>query len=418
MTKIMSRSILPFKYQGSMMANPSKSHLQRAIICAALAKEKTHFSIHNPSDDVAAALRLLPALGASFQNGIVTPTSSTNRQDELILNVGESGLLLRLMSTIGLGFAKRLIIQGEGTLLNRSIVSLTDQLRAIGLHVQSNNGFLPIVIEGEITNSSLSVNASDSSQFLSGLLISLSQRPFDSVVHVSALSSKPYIDLTIDVVKDFGVRIRHDNYDTFYIEGNQSLSAQKINMEGDWSGASNHLVGAAISGEITMKGLSIVSTQADKCMLEVLADFGAIVEVNEREIKVKQNEKRPFVFDASNCPDLFPPLAILACAAVGTSEIKGLHRLVNKESNRQLSIVKMLNVLGVNFKIVADSILIEGNGVVQGGTIATYNDHRISMAGAIAASIAASEITIDNVECVAKSYPNFFNDLEAIKLAN
>ena len=410
----MSRSILPFKYQGSMMANPSKSHLQRAIICAALAKEKTHFSIHNPSDDVAAALRLLPALGASFQNGIVTPTSSTNRQDELILNVGESGLLLRLMSTIGLGLAKRLIIQGEGTLLNRSIVSLTDQLRAIGLHVQSNNGFLPIVIEGEITNSSLSVNASDSSQFLSGLLISLSQRPFDSVVHVSALSSTPYVDLTIDVVKDFGVRIRHDNYDTFYIEGNQSLSAQKINMEGDWSGASNHLVGAAISGEITMKGLSIVSTQADKCMLEVLADFGAIVEVNEREIKVKQNEKRPFVFDASNCPDLFPPLAILACAAVGTTEIKGLHRLVNKESNRQLSIVKMLNVLGVNFKIVSDSIFIEGNGVVQGGTIATYNDHRISMAGAIAACIAASEITIDNVECVAKSYPNFFNDLEVL----
>lgn len=410
----MSRSILPFKYQGSMMANPSKSHLQRAIICAALAKEKTHFSIHNPSDDVAAALRLLPALGASFQNGIVTPTSSTNRQDELILNVGESGLLLRLMSTIGLGLAKRLIIQGEGTLLNRSIVSLTDQLRAIGLHVQSNNGFLPIVIEGEITNSSLSVNASDSSQFLSGLLISLSQRPFDSVVHVSALSSTPYVDLTIDVVKDFGVRIRHDNYDTFYIEGNQSLSAQKINMEGDWSGASNHLVGAAISGEITMKGLSIFSTQADKCMLEVLADFGAIVEVNEREIKVKQNEKRPFVFDASNCPDLFPPLAILACAAVGTTEIKGLHRLVNKESNRQLSIVKMLNVLGVNFKIVADSIFIEGNGVVQGGTIATYNDHRISMAGAIAACIAASEITIDNVECVAKSYPNFFNDLEVL----
>jgi 3-phosphoshikimate 1-carboxyvinyltransferase len=149
-------------------------------------------------------------------------------------------------------------------------------------------------------------------------------------------------------------------------------------------------------------------------MLEVLADFGAIVEVNEREIKVKQNEKRPFVFDASNCPDLFPPLAILACAAVGTSEIKGLHRLVNKESNRQLSIVKMLNVLGVNFKIVADSILIEGNGVVQGGTIATYNDHRMSMAGAMAACIAASEITIDNVECVAKSYPNFFNDLEVL----
>ena len=412
----MNRSILPFKYQGSMMANPSKSHLQRAIICAALAKEKTHFSIHNPSDDVAAALRLLPALGASFQNGIVTPTSSTNRQDELILNVGESGLLLRLMSTIGLGFAKRLIIQGEGTLLNRSIVSLTDQLRAIGLHVQSNNGFLPIVIEGEITNSSLSVNASDSSQFLSGLLISLSQRPFDSVVHVSALSSTPYVDLTIDVVKDFGVRIRHDNYDTFYIEGNQSLSAQKINMEGDWSGASNHLVGAAISGEITMKGLSIVSTQADKCMLEVLADFGAIVEVNEREIKVKQNEKRPFVFDASNCPDLFPPLAILACAAVGTTEIKGLHRLVNKESNRQLSIVKMLNVLGVNFKIVSDSIFIEGKGKVLGGTIDTFNDHRMSMAGAMAACIAASEITIDNVECVAKSYPNFFNDLEALGL--
>ena len=412
----MNKTILPFKYQGSMVANPSKSYLQRAIICAALAKEKTHFSIDNPSDDVAAALRLLAVLGASFQNVIVTPTSSENRQVELILNVGESGLLLRLMSTIGLGFAKRLILQGEGTLLQRSIVSLVDQLRAIGLQVESNNGFLPVVIEGEITNTSLSVNASDSSQFLSGLLISLSQRPFDSVVNVTALSSEPYIDLTLDVLKDFGVSIRHEDYKTFYIRGNQLMSPQKISIEGDWSGASNHLVGAAISGEITMKGLSIVSTQADKYILEVLADFGAMVEVHEDKITVKQNEKRPFVFDATHCPDLFPPLAILACAAVGTSEIIGLHRLENKESNRQLSIVKMLNILGVNFKIVSDSIFIEGRGKVHGGTIATYNDHRISMAGAIAACIASSEIIIDNIACVAKSYPNFFNDLEELSV--
>ena len=397
-----------------MVANPSKSYLQRAIICAAIAKEKTHFLIDNPSDDVAAALRLLPALGASFQNGIIHPSSSTSRLDELVLSVGESGLLLRLMSTIGLGFAKRLILKGEGTLLKRSIVSLVDQLQAIGLQVESNNGFLPVVIEGEITNDCLSVNASDSSQFLSGLLISLSQRPFDCVVKVTALSSMPYIDLTLDVLKDFGVRVRHEDYNTFYINGNQMMSPQKNSIEGDWSGASNHLVGAAISGEITMKGLSIVSSQADKCILEVLADFGAIVEVNEREISVKQNEKRPFVFDVTQCPDLFPPLAILACAAVGTSEIKGLHRLVNKESNRELSIVKMLNVLGVNYKIVSDSIFIEGKGSVNGGTIATYNDHRISMAGAIAACITTSEIIIDNVDCVAKSYPNFHNDLNEL----
>jgi 3-phosphoshikimate 1-carboxyvinyltransferase len=298
--------------------------------------------------------------------------------------------------------------------LKRSIVSLVDQLQAIGLQVESNNGFLPVVIEGEITNDCLSVNASDSSQFLSGLLISLSQRPFDCVVKVTALSSMPYIDLTLDVLKDFGVRVRHEDYNTFYINGNQMMSPQKNSIEGDWSGASNHLVGAAISGEITMKGLSIVSSQADKCILEVLADFGAIVEVNEREISVKQNEKRPFVFDVTQCPDLFPPLAILACAAVGTSEIKGLHRLVNKESNRELSIVKMLNVLGVNYKIVSDSIFIEGKGSVNGGTIATYNDHRISMAGAIAACITTSEIIIDNVDCVAKSYPNFHNDLNEL----
>ena len=413
----MNKTILPFKYQGSLVANPSKSYLQRAIVCAVLAKEKTHFSIDNPSDDVAAALRLLPALGASFQNGIITPTSSAFRQDELILNVGESGLLLRLMSTIGLGFAKRLILQGEGTLLQRSIVSLVDQLRAIGLQVESNNGFLPIIIEGEITNTSLSVNASDSSQFLSGLLIALSQRPFDCVVKVTALSSKPYIDLTLDVLKDFGVSIRHEDYNTFYVNGNQPMFPLKNSIEGDWSGAANHLVGAAISGEITMKGLSIISTQADKSILNALVDFGAIVEVHEHEIKVQQNEKRPFVFNATHCPDLFPPLAILACAAVGTSEIIGLHRLENKESNRQRSIVKMLNVLGVNYRIVADSLFIEGNGKVHGGTIATYNDHRISMAGAIAACISTSKIIIDNVDCVAKSYPNFFNDLNELSVS-
>jgi len=413
----MNKTILPFKVHGSIVANPSKSYLQRAIVCAALAKEKTHFSIDNPSDDVSAALRLLPALGASFQNGIIHPSSSTNRLDELELSFGESGLLLRLMSTIGLGFAKRLILNGEGTLLQRSIVSLVDQLRAIGLQVESNNGFLPVLIEGEITNTSLSVNASDSSQFLSGLLIALSQKSFDCEVKVTALSSKPYIDLTLDVLNDFGVSIRHEDYNTFYINGNQLMSPKKVIIEGDWSGAANHLVGAAISGEITVKGLSIISAQADKSILDALSDFGAMVEVHEDKIKVEQNEKRPFVFDATHCPDLFPPLAILACAAVGTSEIIGLHRLENKESNRQLSIVKMLNVLGVNYRIVADSIFIEGKGKVNGGTIATYNDHRISMAGAIAACIASSDIIIDNVACVSKSYPNFFNDLKELSVS-
>ena len=410
----MNKTILPFKVQGSIVANPSKSYLQRAIVCAALAKEKTHFSIDNPSDDVSAALRLLPALGASFQNGIIHPSSSTNRLDELELSFGESGLLLRLMSTIGLGFAKRLILNGEGTLLQRSIVSLVDQLRAIGLQVESNNGFLPVLIEGEITNTSLSVNASDSSQFLSGLLIALSQKSFDCEMNVTALSSKPYIDLTLDVLNDFGVSIRHEDYNTFYINGNQLMSPKKVIIEGDWSGAANHLVGAAISGEITVKGLSIISAQADKSILDALSDFGAMVEVHEDKIKVEQNETRPFVFDATHCPDLFPPLAILACAAVGTSEIIGLHRLENKESNRQLSIVKMLNVLGVNYRIVADSIFIEGKGKVNGGTIATYNDHRISMAGAMAACLASSDIIIDNVACVSKSYPNFFNDLSGV----
>jgi len=410
----MNKTILPFKIQGSIVANPSKSYLQRAIVCAALAKEKTYFSIDNPSDDVSSALRLLPALGASYQNGIIHPSSSTNRLDELELSCGESGLLLRLMSTIGLGFAKRLILQGEGTLLNRSIVSLVDQLRAIGLQVESNNGFLPVVIEGEITNTALSVNASDSSQFLSGLLIALSQKSFDCEMNVTALSSKPYIDLTLDVLNDFGVSIRHEDYNTFYINGNQLMSPKKVIIEGDWSGAANHLVGAAISGEITVKGLSIISAQADKSILDALNDFGAMVEVHEDKIKVEQNEKRPFVFDATHCPDLFPPLAILACAAVGTSEIIGLHRLENKESNRELSIVKMLNVLGVNYRIVADSIFIEGKGKVNGGTIATYNDHRISMAGAMAACLASSDIIIDNVACVSKSYPNFFNDLSGV----
>jgi len=416
MTKIMNKTILPFKYQGSLVANPSKSYLQRAIICAVLAKENTDLLVEMPSEDVKAALCVVKEMGATFQNGVLVPPAFKVRSEELVLNVGESGLLLRLMSTVGLGFAKRLILQGEGTLLNRSIVSLVDQLRAIGLQVESNNGFLPIVIEGEITNTCLSVNASDSSQFLSSLLISLSQRPFDSVLNVKELNSKPYIDLTIDVLSDFGVRIRHEDYNTFYIKGDQLMSPQKISIEGDWSGASNHLVGAAISGEITMKGLSLNSTQADKSILDTLKDFGAIVEVHEDKIKVKQNEKRPFIFDATHCPDLFPPLAILACAAVGTSEIKGLHRLVNKESNRQLSIVKILNVLGVNYQIVSDSIFIEGKGKVNGGTIVTFNDHRISMAGAIAACIASSDIIIDNVACVSKSYPNFFNDLEALGL--
>jgi 3-phosphoshikimate 1-carboxyvinyltransferase len=229
---------------------------------------------------------------------------------------------------------------------------------------------------------------------------------------VSNLISKPYIDLTIQLMEEFGVFVTNENYKTFKIAGNQKYVGREIEIEGDWSGAANHIIGAAISGEIKLKGLKADSTQADKICLQIVQQFGAITNWDNGDLIIKKAQNpAPIEVDLTDNPDLFPILAILACAAEGSSTFTGTNRLIYKESNRLQTVEEMLQVFGVSFSTYENSIIIHGKGKIIGDIINSHNDHRIAMAATVAACISENEITVVNPSCVGKSYPKFFNDL-------
>ena len=412
----MNKVVQPFKYNGKIVANYSKSYLQRALVLASISEGTSILSGFDYSEDVQAAMALIQNLGAKVRieknTLIITGNPSSARVEKVSLHVGESGLLLRMIAPIASVLSLESNITGQGSLLKRDMLSLKNNLGKNGLTIVLENNSLPMSIQGSLLKDQWQIDASEGSQLLSGLLMSLPLLGKSHKIEVSNLVSIPYIDLTLELMKKFGVNIDQDHYKSFSYQNESNYIAAKIEVEGDWSGAANHLVGAAISGALDLDGLQVNSKQADKAILTALKDFGAIVEWRGTTLHIKRNHLFPFSFDASDSPDLFPPLSVLASAAIGTSEIKGLHRLTNKESNRQNSCVALLEALGVQYRIQDDSLLIDGKGSVKGGTIATFNDHRIAMAGAIAAGISKQAITIENRTCVEKSYPEFFKDLE------
>jgi 3-phosphoshikimate 1-carboxyvinyltransferase len=213
-------------------------------------------------------------------------------------------------------------------------------------------------------------------------------------------------------MEEFGVFVTNENYKSFKIAGNQKYTGREFKIEGDWSGAANHIVGAAISGEIKLKGLKEDSTQADKICLKIVQQFGAKTTWDNGDLIISKAPKpTPIQVDLTDNPDLFPVLAILACAAEGSSIFTGTNRLIYKESNRLQTVEEMLDVFGVSFSTSDNTIAIHGSGKIIGGLINSHNDHRIAMAATIAACISDQEITIINPSCVGKSYPKFFNDL-------
>lgn len=412
----MNKVVQPFKYIGKIGANYSKSYLQRVLILSAISEGESILSGYDVSKDVQAAMALIQELGAKVRieknTLIITGNPSSAGVEKISLHVGESGLLLRMIAPIASMLSLESNITGQGTLLKRDMLSLKKNLEKNGLTVVLENNTLPMFIQGSLLKDQWQIDASEGSQLLSGLLMSLPLLGKSHKIEVSNLVSIPYIDLTLDLMKKFGVNIDQEHHKSFSYQNESNYIAAKIEVEGDWSGAANHLVGAAISGALELDGLQVNSKQADKAILTALKDFGAIVEWRGTTLHIKQNRQLPFCFDASNSPDLFPPIAVLACAAMGTSEIKGWHRLTNKESNRQNSCAALLIALGVQYRILEDSLLINGTGSVKGGTIATFDDHRIAMAGAIAAGISKQATIIENWTCVEKSYPDFFKDLE------
>jgi 3-phosphoshikimate 1-carboxyvinyltransferase len=225
--------------------------------------------------------------------------------------------------------------------------------------------------------------------------------------------SQPYIEMTLDSMANFGIQLEKKNAE-FYFPGKQHYTGNTYEIEGDWSGSATHIVGAVISGKLQLSGLNPTSKQADRAILEVVKSAGCEFNFVDSILHLTNNQKIiPFSFDILNCPDLFPVLAILACAANGCSKISGIHRLLNKESNRLKSVQEMLLRFDVESSVANDTIFIQGTGKVKATEIFSYNDHRIVMAAAISATISDGPIRILNAEAIQKSYPTFFEVLLA-----
>lgn len=416
--------IQPGKINGTLTVPASKSFMQRALAAALLRKGET--VIHNPgiSHDDLAALQIIQHLGATVHqqsdqiivrsNGI-SPISST-------VHCGESGLSVRMFLPIIAVSDQLTTISGEGSLLSRPMDVYDAILPQLQVDIQSNGGRLPVQVKGPLVPADIQVDGSLSSQFITGLLMAYSAAgASDKTIHVLGLKSRPYIDLTLQVMQDFGLKVpRHQQYEYFYFDvENASATDATLHyrVESDWSSASFLIVAAAISGTVTLKGLNVHSAQADKKMLEVLTLAGVHFLWNDDALTVTNaNRIQPFEFDATDCPDLFPPLAVLAAFALGTSVIKGVTRLAHKESNRGVTLQQELGKLGVSIELSGDDMIVHGTEYIQSATVHSRHDHRIAMACAVAALKANGCCTIEEAEVVNKSYPDFYKHLQQLSV--
>lgn len=414
----MDKSVSAGSIRGTIAPPSSKSYAQRAIALALLAEGRSILRNIEFCKDTRSALKCIEALGAKVEyiddstiaiEGGLKPQSST-------LNVGESGLATRLFTPIASLNPTPITIEGEGTLLYRPMTMMIEPLRQLGVQVRDGGGFLPIEVQGPMHGGDITVDGSVSSQFITGLLLALPLAQEDTTLHVTSPVSIPYIDMTIETARLFGVEIMHNegDYTQFFIEGRQQYTPADIAIEGDWSGAATLLVAGAIAGEVTVKNISTLSKQADTAICHALERAGAGLIIEQDSITVSKRKLRGFEFDATNAPDLFPALAALAAAAEGESVIIGTDRLRHKESDRAETICHEYEKLGIEVDISEKNIMRIRGGEILPATTFSHNDHRIAMSIAISALRCQGEIVIENAECVEKSYPTFFEDLESI----
>jgi 3-phosphoshikimate 1-carboxyvinyltransferase len=456
-------TIQPSVLSGEIWAPASKSSMQRAVAAALLRVGETIIRHPGHSNDDKAALGVIRDLGAevtTLEDGAIRVVSSgvgdgkgvggaeagkgvgagaVKGEDgaaPLEVNCGESGLGLRMFAPIIALSGQPIRVVGQGSLLTRPMDFFDEIFPQLGIRVVSNKGRLPLEIQGPLQPRSIDIDGSLSSQFLTGLLMAFSAAGAkDVTIRVNNLKSRPYIDLTLQVMKHFGREVENRNYETFYFSGGGVVSGGGVEdeppgsleytVEGDWSGGAFLLVAGAIAGPITVHGLDLLSTQADKAIIQALRDCGASMEIGEDRIvigpgRVGGGGLKAFHFDATDCPDLFPPLTALAAHCEGTTVIGGVSRLAHKESNRGLTLQEEFGKMGIAIDLVGDKMLIRGGGGmtrgsgVNGATVHSRHDHRIAMACAVGALRATGALTIEEAEAIDKSYPDFYRHLQQL----
>ncbi len=381
---------------GSVVIPPSKSAAHRALLCSFLAGGGTVSPIIS-SKDMQAMQQAISAL----------------ENDDKIVDCIESGNTLRFVIPVAAALGKSVTFVGSGRLPERPLETFLELLPKHNIKCTSN-GRLPLSIEGKLTAGKYEIAGNISSQYISGLLFALPILDGDSeIVLTTRLESKPYIDLTIKVMRDFGVEVQ-ETESGYLVRGNQQYKTRDYIVESDWSQAAFFLVGGAVGKSVALKGLDMNSVQGDKAIVDILKKFGADIEIKENEIISRKAELKGIKVDVSDIPDTVPALAVAAAYANGRTEIAGGERLRFKESDRIESVVSNLKRLGADVTETSDGMIINGGKKLKGAELLGYNDHRIVMAFSIAALFAGGETIITEANSINKTYPSFFEDYNRI----
>jgi 3-phosphoshikimate 1-carboxyvinyltransferase len=428
----MRATVYPNTLRGEQVAPASKSSMQRACAAALLHRGTTRILNPGHSNDDLAAIDVIQKLGAIVKTedaskekinstSIIVHSNGVQPIGDT-MNCGESGLGIRMFTPIAALSDQSITVEGIGSLLKRPMHFFDTIFPKLGIEIQSQAGYLPIQIKGPLKPANIEVDGSLSSQFLTGLLMAFAATEnTNAVIEVQGLKSKPYIDLTLSVLNTFGWKVQHQDYKRFEFLAHPPLADHiDYTVEGDWSGAAFLLVAGAIAGPIVVKGVQLNSTQADKAVIQALKDAGASIDINENAIQIGPAKDKAgvvgslkaFEFDATHCPDLFPPLVALAAVCNGVTILHGVSRLAHKESDRGLTLQKEFAKLGIRIELNQDRMMVYGGTGINGAEVFSQHDHRIAMACGVAALCADGPITITDAEAVNKSYTDFFKHLQ------
>ncbi len=381
----MNIRIQPKTLSGTVTPPPSKSMAHRAVLALALSDDNAGHTVSNLdwSQDIQATDRCVAALKASRSDGELP-----------FLDCGESGSTLRFLIPIALAVAGGGIFTGRGRLMERPQKPYFDIFEEQGIFYEQKDNVL--TIKGRLAPGTYRLPGNVSSQFVTGLLYALPLLPGDSSIEITTpLESKGYVDMTLDMLKKFGATVENGNYEFFRIPGNQSYQARSITVESDWSQAGFWYAANFLDNHVTIQGLNTDSTQGDRVVASL---YWKLAKPGDVDI------------DVSNCPDLLPPLAVMAARRKGTTRFVNAARLRIKESDRLSTTAALLNSLGGQAEEGPDTLTVHGVPAFSGGTVDGANDHRIVMAAAVAATCSAAPVTILGAEAVKKSYPSFWED--------
>ncbi|MGL5616989.1 MAG: 3-phosphoshikimate 1-carboxyvinyltransferase [Sarcina sp.] len=410
--------IFPEKLFGTVDVPPSKSMAHRAVIAAALAEGVSNITNIDFSDDIIATIEAMRALGSKIEmkeNSLIIDGSETFSKKGGIIDCNESGSTLRFLVPISIAKENEVTFIGRGNLGKRPLNIYYDIFEKQNINYSYLDGELDLKISGALKGDVFEIAGNVSSQFITGLMFTLPLLKEDSkIIITTELQSRSYLDLTLSMVKSFGIEIINKDYKEFIIKGNQHYKAFDYRVEGDYSQGAFFLSAAAIGNEVISNDLDLESLQGDKETIEILESMGAVLQFKENGITMKVEKLNPTVIDASNCPDVIPILTVVAALTKGETRVINGERLRIKECDRLMAIRTELNKIGANIVELEDGLIIKGVESFTGGEVSSHGDHRIAMSMAIASTYCSEPLIISNPMSVSKSYPGFWEDFKML----